>query len=576
MKQRSGGAFIAVVLALSIASRVAAWEATVDGTDHQRQDGATAVAVGPSGDVFATGFTDDNNFVVVKVSGTTGNILWRQTVAAPTGPYPYGRAITVDGAGDAVVAGGGNMTLIKLSGATGAMVWSYTLSGSTDSFGLALALDGAGDVLGGGTQRNAAGGKDFVVVKLSGTTGAELWPPQRIGGLTSDVNIANVVRADPVGDVIAAGVIDDHSFDLVKLSGASGAELWRHAGGEAVAAAVDGAGDVVAVGWDFIVVKVSGTNGTEAWRHSNDFGRAVALDAMGDVFVAGDVQNATEGHSDGAVVKLSGATGTELWPVQVISGTAGLGDHVNDLAVDAVGDAIVAGQTWDVGTDFTILKFSGSTGERLWFTTIDGTEFGAQDLASAVTVDGAGTIAAAGTTVNRREMTGYDFTVARFSDRISGKKMALSGDGSTRTLSVSSRDPLILASGHGAPADPTVGGAVLELSNPTTAETAAVMLPASNWSGNTPRLFPGTQKYRYTDHGSAHSSILIQSGKRLKIRSRGPIPFSLNEPSQGSLAVKLTIGTGGFRYCMRFGGTILADLPGRFVATDTPAPDHCP
>src|SRR5213080_1383793 len=311
MKQRSGGAFIAVVLALSIASRVAAWEATVDGTDHQRQDGATAVAVGPSGDVFATGFTDDNNFVVVKVSGTTGNILWRQTVAAPTGPYPYGRAITVDGAGDAVVAGGGNMTLIKLSGATGAMVWSYT---------------------------------------LSGTTGAELWPPQRIGGLTSDVNIANVVRADPVGDVIAAGVIDDHSFDLVKLSGASGAELWRHAGGEAVAAAVDGAGDVVAVGWDFIVVKVSGTNGTEAWRHSNDFGRAVALDAMGDVFVAGDVQNATEGHSDGAVVKLSGATGTELWPVQVISGTAGLGDHVNDLAVDAVGDAIVAGQTWDVGT----------------------------------------------------------------------------------------------------------------------------------------------------------------------------------------------------------------------------------
>src|SRR5947199_211373 len=434
MKQRSGGAFIAVVLALSIASRVAAWEATVDGTDHQRQDGATAVAVGPSGDVFATGFTDDNNFVVVKVSGTTGNILWRQTVAAPTGPYPYGRAITVDG-------------------------------------------------------------------------------------------------ADQVGDVIAAGVIDDHSFDLVKLSGASGAELWRHAGGEAVAAAVDGAGDVVAVGWDFIVVKVSGTNGTEAWRHSNDFGRAVALDAMGDVFVAGDVQNATEGHSDGAVVKLSGATGTELWPVQVISGTAGLGDHVNDLAVDAVGDAIVAGQTWDVGTDFTILKFSGSTGERLWFTTIDGTEFGAQDLASAVTVDGAGTIAAAGTTVNRREMTGYDFTVARFSDRISGKKMALSGDGSTRTLSVSSRDPLILASGHGVPADPTVGGAVLELSNPTTAETAAVMLPASNWSGNTPRLFPGTQKYRYTDHGSAHSSILIQSGKRLKIRSRGPIPFSLNEPS---------------------------------------------
>src|SRR5205823_2932504 len=288
---------------------------------------------------------------VVKVSGTTGNILWRQTVAAPTGPYPYGRAITVDGAGDAVVAGGGNMTLIKLSGATGAMVWSYTLSGSTDSFGLALA--------------------------------------------------------------------------------------------------VDGAGDVGAVGWDFIVAKVSGTNGTEAWGHSNDFGRAVGRDAMGDVFVAGDVQNATEGHSDGAVVKLSGATGTELWPVQVISGTAGLGDHVNDLAVDAVGDAIVAGQTWDVGTDFTILKFSGSTGERLWFTTIDGTEFGAQDLASAVTVDGAGTIAAAGTTVNRREMTGYDFTVARFSDRISGKKMALSGDGSTRTLSVSSRDPLILASGHG-------------------------------------------------------------------------------------------------------------------------------
>src|SRR5947199_6876091 len=159
MKQRSGGAFIAVVLALSIASRVVAWEATVDGTDHLGQDGATAVAVGPSGDVFATGFTDDNNFVVVKVSGTTGNILWRQTVAAPTGPYPYGRAITVDGAGDAVVAGGGNMTLIKLSGATGAMVWSYTLRDSTDSFGRALASGVGGRVVGAGTEAASAGGK---------------------------------------------------------------------------------------------------------------------------------------------------------------------------------------------------------------------------------------------------------------------------------------------------------------------------------------------------------------------------------------------------------------------------------
>jgi hypothetical protein len=56
------------------------------------------------------------------------------------------------------------------------------------------------------------------------------------------------------------------------------------------------------------------------------------------------------------------------------------------------------------------------------------------------------------------------------------------------------------------------------------------------------------------------------------------IGFTLDEPAQGTLAVRLTLGTGPFavRLCTRFGGTVKNDVPGYFRAQDAPTPAACP
>jgi hypothetical protein len=54
-----------------------------------------------------------------------------------------------------------------------------------------------------------------------------------------------------------------------------------------------------------------------------------------------------------------------------------------------------------------------------------------------------------------------------------------------------------------------------------------------------------------------------------------PIPYSLDEPSQGSMAVQVTTGT--TTYCTRFGGVVTdSGATGKFLAKDAAPPSTCP
>ena len=67
----------------------------------------------------------------------------------------------------------------------------------------------------------AALSPDHAIVKLDGSSGAELWR----------YNFVGVVVTDSVGDVVLAGATQNVSgsseFTVVKVDGASGMELWR-------------------------------------------------------------------------------------------------------------------------------------------------------------------------------------------------------------------------------------------------------------------------------------------------------------------------------------------------------------
>ncbi len=133
----------------------------------------------------------------------------------------------------------------------------------------AVALDGAGDIVAAGFTINT-GTRDFTVIKFDGANGAELWR-RAINSTANGFDQALAVAVDTAGDVVATGETNG-DFTVVKFDGASGAELWRwRINGTANAVTLDAAGNVVAAGYtqntgtllDFTVVKLNGSDGSD-------------------------------------------------------------------------------------------------------------------------------------------------------------------------------------------------------------------------------------------------------------------------------------------------------------------------
>jgi hypothetical protein len=446
--------FVGVWSLVCVWSGAWAWQIDINGTAN-RADQARAVAVDGAGDVVAAGWTDNkgtiNDFTVVKVAGDAGAERWRVVIAG-TEPGTQNRradqaiAVAVDAAGDVVAVGSTanaafgvvDFTVVKLAGANGAELWRYVfpagLSGQTN----AVAVDAAGDVVAAGLSSNSPSAYDFTVVKIAGSSGAELW--RYILNPANEIDEAQAVTVDSAGDVVAVGTIQTtdtgSDFTVVKLAGGSGAELWRtilngpaNSSDEAFAVAVDAAGDVLAAGLtsnsatevDGFVVKLAGASGTEQWRAvingtagGDDRAAAVAVDGAGDVVAAGATFNADTGL-DFTVVKWSGGSGAEQWRA-VINGTINGEDHAEAVALDGAGDVVAAGFTGNSGTgaDFTAVKLSGPSGAEQWRALVDGAGEGA-DQANAVAVDAAGDVVAAGGISNTGTplLPRHDFTVVK-------------------------------------------------------------------------------------------------------------------------------------------------------------------
>jgi len=182
---------------------------------------------------------------------------------------------------------------------------------------------------------------------------------------------------------------------------------------EALAVAVNSAGDVVASGYTdevsgmaLDVAKLSGADGTVRWQYrlpgEESKPQAVAVDPSGDVIAVGSIDG--PGSRDFVVIRLAGASGQELWRT-VLYGTSTDPDGHWSLgfavALDQSGDIVSAGSTNNAQTDedFTVVKLGSADGHEVWRTVIDGTGHGL-DRAFAITTDPAGDIVAVGDTTN--------------------------------------------------------------------------------------------------------------------------------------------------------------------------------
>jgi len=408
-----------------------AWQTHISGSAGGAAFNATAIDW--DGNVVAAGYTVNADtgvdFTVVKVDGTSGAVLWRQTISGFGGGGDYAGAVAVDRAENVVAAGtittyigfGGSPVLhgwmvIKLDGKTGVELWRQVGDASNENVypeARAVAVDGAGNVVAAGLV-NPGAYPVFAVIKYDGVSGAELWRRDLTVTLGPGPGLAVAVDAD--GNVVAAGGTTQNGFTVVKLNGADGTDVWAWGSeipGEADAVTVDGDGNVAAAGYtdttgtghDFTVVKLDGRTGVESWRQvirgtaattfdADEGARAVAIDGGGSVLAAGAIDNTGAGR-DFTVVRLDGASGAELWR-QIIDGHADSDDLAETVAVDGTGHVVAAGTTSD---DFTVVKLDGASGATQWEQVVDfaGDTSG---RARAVGVDGAGSVIAAGVVGN--------------------------------------------------------------------------------------------------------------------------------------------------------------------------------
>jgi hypothetical protein len=123
---------------------------------------------------------------------------------------------------------------------------------------------------------------------------------------------------------------------------------------------------------------------------------------------------------------------------------------------------------------------------------------------------------------------------------------------------------------RGSGGDPTLAGARLRVYNANgSGEQATVDLPATQWSAS------GSG---YTFRGSGAVTTVRVRADRLTVRGGKALwPYTLDEPSQGRIAVRLTLGD-GVDWCaeavVAIGGD--DDRSGRFRVKRSAAPIACP
>src|SRR6266566_729612 len=256
----------------------------------------TALARHDPGNIIAVGAS-----IAAELSGTTGEAMWFRALSGSVT-----NAVAVDGSGDPLLAvssgdpGGDGFGAMKLSGTTGDTLWRG-LVGASDhlwAFPFGFALDADGDPIAAGVLEGAATHADFAVAKFDGRTGVERWR-RIIDGTLHNFDIARSLGLDPAGNAVVAGQIENRrtclDFAVVKLSGASGDIVWRRTlDGTAVASVCDCAGAEGGCG-------NAGVDRDDAQR--------VAVDASGRAVVGGVLSDGAAGHvhSDAVVVTLSDA-----------------------------------------------------------------------------------------------------------------------------------------------------------------------------------------------------------------------------------------------------------------------------
>lgn len=400
----SGGAVIKVFLvflfiflfAAPLFAQVdTAWVRRYDGPDNSN-DGAFAVAVDGSGNVYVTGYSigsgTDWDFATVKYDS--------------------------DGATD--------------------WVKRYNGPGNYTDVGVAIAVDGSGNVYVTGMSHGSGTGRDYATIKYY-SDGDTAWV-RRYDGLASGLDEATAIAVDGSGNVYVTGFSDpsgSYDYDYVTIKyDSDGDTAWlRSYNGPADhrdianALTVDASGYVYVTGEgrdsttdeNYATIKYD-SDGNTAWvrgydgpysglASSTDRANAIAVDGSGYVYVTGESRGAGTTNLDYATIKYD-SDGDQVW-VRRYDGVGGYLDKACDIGLDGYGNVYVTGSSAENSGfppvyDYVTIAYK-SNGDQKWLGRYDGPGED-NDEARAIAVDDSGMVWVTGKSYD----SGYDYATIKY------------------------------------------------------------------------------------------------------------------------------------------------------------------
>ncbi len=370
---------------------------------------------------------------VIKWDSTLMSELWRCSYNASVTSFDIPYSISLDASGNVFVTGdtGGPQTTNRTdnafafkvlnAGNSCSIAWSKSFNtlGASDpgSFALAGQVDANGDLLLAGetfsSPTDAATG-DWLVVKLSGSTGNELWRHVSDGGSNLEDRAIHI-RTAPGGVVYVGGwsytSATSRSWRVLRLqdNGVSATVNWTvthpstgidlpyamhvepdgsklYVAGYIDQTAIAGAGgqnmalriytNLASAAPTSQLVAMTGNNSTG----SGDFAKDVVSDPVGNIYLSGMLNN-TGGQEEFTVLKLD-PSGSELWR-KSFGGTAGL-NYDEASAVALTSDGPVATGFLFTGVNYYVMgtaQLRASDGALMWYVK---NESKARDLGLAV------------------------------------------------------------------------------------------------------------------------------------------------------------------------------------------------
>jgi hypothetical protein len=346
------------------------WVRTYD-APNSFEDFGIAVAVDTAGNVYMTGGSNDetsSDAFTVKFDAA-GTQQWASVWRAPRNTVAAGVDVAVDSSGNVLVLGitleitdeepddfddlfKFDYAVIRYTPA-GAEDWSTTYNGSVRGldFGVALAVDAAGNAIVVGATQTAAGNEPeihMLTAKYS-PSGTLLWQ-NRFGGNT-EFSVGSAIEVDGLNNIYVTGVA---GLDIVTVKySPSGSQSWaaRSPGGGGFGGlfgdapadlAVDAQGNVVvtAPAGDAFATYRYNVTGQQQWLATYPaagFDSApieVAMDPEGNAYVVGYADDHTH------TIKYA-PDGTQVW-AQKLEAPVGPMEPVG-IGVDAAHNVFIAG-----------------------------------------------------------------------------------------------------------------------------------------------------------------------------------------------------------------------------------------